>query len=188
MTSTTIQNLKHLRSSTELYEKNLERCVHFPYIKRFSFLLQKSFDHIFYLCNAISSTHAIENVWFWSLLSKLCSLLWVRRCILRCKVSWTSRLKNKKDRATHAQNKLTHFFLLLFMRHCRWHLVVSVDCIPPNPKYVYWQYETILLLTTIAIGAAYGTSKAGIGIAGIGSFKPELVMKVREAHAFITKY
>ncbi|RCH81157.1 v-type proton ATPase 16 kDa proteolipid subunit 2 [Rhizopus stolonifer] len=28
------------------------------------------------------------------------------------------------------------------------------------------------------IGAAYGTSKAGIGIAGIGSFKPELVMKV----------
>lgn len=30
----------------------------------------------------------------------------------------------------------------------------------------------------IAIGAAYGTSKAGIGIAGIGSFKPELVMKV----------
>ncbi|CAO3687291.1 unnamed protein product [Rhizopus stolonifer] len=27
------------------------------------------------------------------------------------------------------------------------------------------------------IGAAYGTSKAGIGIAGIGSFKPELVMK-----------
>jgi hypothetical protein len=30
----------------------------------------------------------------------------------------------------------------------------------------------------LAIGAAYGTSKAGIGIAGIGSFKPELVMKV----------
>ncbi len=34
-------------------------------------------------------------------------------------------------------------------------------------------------LLQIAIGAAYGTSKAGIGIAGIGSFKPELVMKVR---------
>lgn len=30
----------------------------------------------------------------------------------------------------------------------------------------------------IALGAAYGTSKAGIGIAGIGPFKPELVMKV----------
>lgn len=27
------------------------------------------------------------------------------------------------------------------------------------------------------IGAAYGTSKAGIGIAGLGQFKPELIMK-----------
>lgn len=32
----------------------------------------------------------------------------------------------------------------------------------------------------IALGAAYGTSKAGIGIAGIGPFKPELVMKVQQ--------
>jgi hypothetical protein len=31
----------------------------------------------------------------------------------------------------------------------------------------------------LAIGAAYGTSKAGIGIAGLGHFKPELIMKVR---------
>lgn len=31
----------------------------------------------------------------------------------------------------------------------------------------------------IAVGAAYGTSKAGIGIAGLGTFKPELIMKVR---------
>ena len=31
---------------------------------------------------------------------------------------------------------------------------------------------------SIAIGAAYGTSKAGIGIAGLGQFKPELIMKV----------
>lgn len=39
----------------------------------------------------------------------------------------------------------------------------------------------------IAIGAAYGTAKAGIGIAGIGSFKPELVMKVkRRARRFGT--
>jgi V-type H+-transporting ATPase 16kDa proteolipid subunit len=30
----------------------------------------------------------------------------------------------------------------------------------------------------IAIGAAFGTGKAGIGIAGLGSFRPELVMKV----------
>ncbi|KAF7299039.1 V-type proton ATPase proteolipid subunit [Mycena indigotica] len=28
-----------------------------------------------------------------------------------------------------------------------------------------------------AIGAAYGTAKAGIGIAGLGTFKPELIMK-----------
>ena len=31
---------------------------------------------------------------------------------------------------------------------------------------------------TEAIGAAYGTAKAGIGIAGLGTFKPELIMKV----------
>jgi ATP synthase proteolipid subunit len=31
---------------------------------------------------------------------------------------------------------------------------------------------------TIAIGAAYGTAKAGISIAGVGTFKPELIMKV----------
>jgi hypothetical protein len=31
----------------------------------------------------------------------------------------------------------------------------------------------------IAVGAAFGTSKSGIGIAGLGPFKPELVMKVR---------
>ena len=29
-----------------------------------------------------------------------------------------------------------------------------------------------------AVGAAFGTSKAGIGIAGLGTFKPELIMKV----------
>ena len=29
------------------------------------------------------------------------------------------------------------------------------------------------------MGAAFGTSKAGIGIAGLGTFKPELIMKVR---------
>ncbi|KAF7314269.1 V-type proton ATPase proteolipid subunit [Mycena kentingensis (nom. inval.)] len=28
-----------------------------------------------------------------------------------------------------------------------------------------------------AIGAAFGTAKAGIGIAGLGTFKPELIMK-----------
>ena len=29
-----------------------------------------------------------------------------------------------------------------------------------------------------AVGAAFGMSKAGIGIAGLGTFKPELIMKV----------
>ena len=33
--------------------------------------------------------------------------------------------------------------------------------------------------TSLAVGAAYGTTKAGIGIAGLGQFKPELIMKVR---------
>jgi len=32
-------------------------------------------------------------------------------------------------------------------------------------------------MTLSTIGAAYGTAKAGIGIAGLGSFKPELIMK-----------
>lgn len=30
-------------------------------------------------------------------------------------------------------------------------------------------------------GAAYGTAKAGIGIAGIGTCRPDLIMKVRRA-------
>lgn len=28
-------------------------------------------------------------------------------------------------------------------------------------------------------GAAYGTAKSGIGIAGVGTFRPDLIMKVR---------
>lgn len=28
-----------------------------------------------------------------------------------------------------------------------------------------------------SIGAAYGTAKAGVGIAGMGTFRPELIMK-----------
>lgn len=35
------------------------------------------------------------------------------------------------------------------------------------------------LLWRVAVGAAFGTSKAGIGIAGLGGFRPELIMKVR---------
>ena len=29
------------------------------------------------------------------------------------------------------------------------------------------------------MGAAYGTAKAGVGIAGIGTYRPDLIMKVR---------
>lgn len=28
------------------------------------------------------------------------------------------------------------------------------------------------------LGAAYGTAKSGIGIAGVGQFRPDLIMKV----------
>ena len=35
-----------------------------------------------------------------------------------------------------------------------------------------------LCFNDVAVGAAYGTSKAGIGIAGLGSFRPELIMRV----------
>lgn len=29
-----------------------------------------------------------------------------------------------------------------------------------------------------SMGAAYGTAKSGIGIAGVGTFRPDLIMKV----------
>jgi V-type H+-transporting ATPase proteolipid subunit len=34
------------------------------------------------------------------------------------------------------------------------------------------------LTTTPAMGAAYGTAKSGIGISGVGTFRPDLIMKV----------
>ncbi|KAI9208241.1 V-type ATPase [Polychytrium aggregatum] len=34
-----------------------------------------------------------------------------------------------------------------------------------------------LAMILSAVGAAYGTAKAGVGIAGIGTFRPDLVMK-----------
>jgi hypothetical protein len=36
-------------------------------------------------------------------------------------------------------------------------------------------------LSGTAVGAALGTSKAGIGIAGLGSFRPERIMKASHA-------
>jgi hypothetical protein len=32
------------------------------------------------------------------------------------------------------------------------------------------------------IGAAYGTAKSGIGIAGVGTYRPDLIMKVYNRH------
>lgn len=37
-----------------------------------------------------------------------------------------------------------------------------------------------LLRTGTGIGAAYGTAKSGIGIAGVGTFRSDLIMKVRK--------
>jgi len=33
-------------------------------------------------------------------------------------------------------------------------------------------------LTGTGAGAAYGTAKSGIGIAGVGTYRPDLIMKV----------
>lgn len=39
-------------------------------------------------------------------------------------------------------------------------------------------FRTSINNVQLAAGAAIGTSKAGIGIAGLGTFKPELIMRV----------
>lgn len=36
-------------------------------------------------------------------------------------------------------------------------------------------------LNRLGVGAAYGTAKSGIGIAGVGTFRPDLIMKVGDA-------
>lgn len=36
-------------------------------------------------------------------------------------------------------------------------------------------------------GAAYGTAKSGIGIAGVGTFRPDLIMKVRRPPVKLVK-
>jgi hypothetical protein len=41
-----------------------------------------------------------------------------------------------------------------------------------------WLWVRLTEPPFLAVGAAFGTSKAGIGIAGLGQFKPELIMKV----------
>jgi len=39
--------------------------------------------------------------------------------------------------------------------------------------------QLVIGLRFAGAGAAYGTAKSGIGIAGVGTFRPDLIMKVR---------
>jgi len=48
-------------------------------------------------------------------------------------------------------------------------------CPPFAPFFGFAGVASAMILSTV--GAAFGTSKAGIGIAGLGQFKPELIMK-----------
>lgn len=48
-------------------------------------------------------------------------------------------------------------------------------CPPYAPFFGFGGVAASMILSTV--GAAFGTSKAGIGIAGLGTFRPELIMK-----------
>ncbi|KAI5455259.1 v-type proton ATPase 16 kDa proteolipid subunit 2 [Naganishia albida] len=48
-------------------------------------------------------------------------------------------------------------------------------CPPWAPFFGFAGVTSAMVLSTV--GAAYGTSKAGIGIAGLGTFRPDLIMK-----------
>jgi len=48
-------------------------------------------------------------------------------------------------------------------------------CPPFAPFFGFAGVASAMVFSTV--GAAFGTSKAGIGIAGLGTFKPELIMK-----------
>jgi hypothetical protein len=94
------------------------------------------------------------------------------------------------------QKKVNRLFFSSFAMHNwnhnnRWHSAVCIllkRCV--ERKYInssstfglfffFYIFDFLKIpFFFLALGAAYGTSKAGIGIAGIGSFKPELVMKV----------
>jgi hypothetical protein len=49
--------------------------------------------------------------------------------------------------------------------------------------------STVLIIALEMIlgcaGAAYGTAKSGIGIAGVGTFRPDLIMKVWIIHTLL---
>ncbi|CAG8619796.1 6090_t:CDS:2 [Ambispora gerdemannii] len=52
---------------------------------------------------------------------------------------------------------------------------MSAACPLYAPFFGFAGVASAMVLSSI--GAAYGTAKAGIGIAGMGTFKPELIMK-----------
>ncbi|KXN81779.1 V-type proton ATPase 16 kDa proteolipid subunit 2 [Leucoagaricus sp. SymC.cos] len=52
---------------------------------------------------------------------------------------------------------------------------MSALCPPYAPFFGFAGVSAAMIFSTV--GAAIGTSKAGIGIAGLGTFKPELIMK-----------
>jgi len=49
------------------------------------------------------------------------------------------------------------------------------SCPPYAPFFGFAGVASAMIFSTV--GAAFGTSKAGIGIAGLGAFKPELIMR-----------
>lgn len=74
-------------------------------------------------------------------------------------------------------------YVYLLMDLFGWLTSISLrDTLDGIQLYVYSMARSNIysMRFLIALGAAYGTSKAGIGIAGIGPFKPELVMKVQQ--------
>jgi len=52
---------------------------------------------------------------------------------------------------------------------------MSTSCPPYAPFFGFAGGSLAMILS--AVGAAYGTAKSGISIAGIGTFRPDLVMK-----------
>ncbi|EED82274.1 predicted protein, partial [Postia placenta Mad-698-R] len=50
-------------------------------------------------------------------------------------------------------------------------------CPPYAPFFGFGGVAASVTYASVAVGAAFGTSKAGIGIAGLGTFRPELIMK-----------
>jgi len=48
-------------------------------------------------------------------------------------------------------------------------------CPPYAPFFGFGGVASAMVLSTV--GAAFGTAKSGIGIAGLGTFRPELIMK-----------